>query len=166
MCLSQGRMDREEPSGTGMGVGGLILCSKRDWVFPPSLGGFWDEGTQTRRAACGRKWQVDPFPAQSHLQPIQDFLMNVDTATDSPQLTQIQKVNACLRCLIQVSLLFSMYRLWGGGGAFGVARLVPAWPRARRKCQGRRTCGSNGQIKGVTDPGPQGKQGPVWFSLL
>lgn len=42
--------------------------------------------------------------------------MNVDSATDSPQLTQIQKVNACLRCLIQVSLLFSMYRLWGGGG--------------------------------------------------
>lgn len=49
--------------------------------------------------------------------------MNLDSATDSPQLTQIQKVNACLRRLIQVSLLFLMYRLWGGGWrAFGVTR--------------------------------------------
>lgn len=52
--------------------------------------------------------------------------MNVDSATDSPQLTQIQKVNACLRCLIQVSLLFSMYRLWGGGGGF--------WSRKAGSC--------------------------------
>lgn len=43
--------------------------------------------------------------------------MSFDSEADSPQLTQIQKVNACLQSLVQkVSLLFLMYGLWGGGG--------------------------------------------------
>ncbi|KAM7319265.1 hypothetical protein ACRRTK_022377 [Alexandromys fortis] len=69
----------------------------------------------------GQAWFTDHLreaqQRQLHLGALgEDFLMNLDSATDSPQLTQIQEVNACLHRLIRVSLLFLTYRLWGGGG--------------------------------------------------
>ncbi|XP_041490526.1 suppressor APC domain-containing protein 1 [Microtus oregoni] len=54
----------------------------------------------------GQAWFTDHLreaqQRQLHLGALgEDFLMNSDSATDSPQLTQIQEVNACLRRLIQ-----------------------------------------------------------------
>ncbi|XP_057608066.1 suppressor APC domain-containing protein 1 isoform X3 [Chionomys nivalis] len=55
----------------------------------------------------GQAWFAD------HLREAQQRQLHLGALGE---LTQIQEVNACLRRLIQVSLLFLMYRLWGGGG--------------------------------------------------
>ncbi|XP_021079139.1 suppressor APC domain-containing protein 1 isoform X2 [Mesocricetus auratus] len=57
----------------------------------------------------GQAWFADRLrqtqQRQLHLGALgQDFPMNLDSEADSPQLTQIQKVNACLRSLIQTEL--------------------------------------------------------------
>eukprot|EP00073_Rattus_norvegicus_P032517 XP_006256130.1 PREDICTED: suppressor APC domain-containing protein 1 isoform X1 [Rattus norvegicus] len=81
------------------------------------------------------------------------FLMDSHSETATPQLTRIQKVNACLRSLIQkVSLLFLISRLRGGGLWSQVDSALPVSTGKTDSCaaQGQegmprqRTCGSDG----------------------
>ncbi|KAL1771586.1 suppressor APC domain-containing protein 1 isoform X2 [Sigmodon hispidus] len=57
----------------------------------------------------GQAWFADRLreaqQRQLHLGALgEDFLMNLDSEAESPQLTQIQKVNACLHSLVQKEL--------------------------------------------------------------
>lgn len=79
--------------------------------------------------------------------------MDSHSETAAPQLTRIQKVNACLRSLIQkVSLLFLISRLRGGGLWSQVDSALPVSTGKADSCaaQGQegmprqRTCGSDG----------------------
>ncbi|XP_051008595.1 suppressor APC domain-containing protein 1 [Acomys russatus] len=100
---------------------------------------------------CGQAWFAERLRGAQQQQLRlgalgEDFLLDSQAEADVPQLTQIHKVNACLRSLLQkVSLLFLISRLQGGGGL--QSHTDPASPTSTRKA-GSCTAQDRGEMSG------------------